>query len=325
MGAVMANRVTERRRARAAHTPVDDSRGGSSRIVRVIGIFGRVLVVAGVILLFYTTYLLWGTSVYTKQQQTDLARQVEAAPIVSAQDVAAGDIPAARPAGDPKAGDPLFSIVVPKIGLRQVIVSGVGRDELKKGPGHFPETPYPGEPGNVAISGHRTTYGAPFYRLNDLAPGDIIDIESGPARYRYRVREQKIVAPTAVDVVKDHGVDELTLTTCHPRFSAAQRLVIHADYEGPSPIAPPAAAAPEPEAQQPAAEGEPTLVPASGPPVPNDALALAALAVAALLGAMALSDRLRRAAAWSTVVIVGASGLWVAVFPQILRLMPANY
>lgn len=308
-----------------------EGRSAAGRIVRAIGIIGRVLVVAGLLLLFYTTYLLWGTSLQTSQAQEGLRNQLAENPIVTDQQVQTGDIPPARPAEEPEIGEGLFTMRIPKIGLEHVVVQGVEREELKKGPGHFPDAPYPGESGNVAISGHRTTYGAPFYRLNELEAGDEIVFESGPARYTYRVREQKIVAPTAVEVVEDHGRDELTLTTCHPRFSAAQRLIVHADYEGatlvggavPSP-SPSTGAGAEREAGT-EAEAESELVPESDPIVPMDVVALGSIAVAAAIAAMALSDRLRKVAIYATVALGSAAGLWVVVFPQILQLMPANY
>lgn len=297
-----------------------------SRVVRIIGITGRVFVVAGLMLLFFTAYLLWGTGVYTKRQQGQAERAVAANPIVGAHQVSAGKIPAARPARQLPLGSPLFTIKVPKIGLDTVIVEGVGRDELKKGPGHFPScsdvprgtdcvqrSVYPGENGNVALSGHRTTYGAPFFNLQQLAPGDVIDIVSGPARYRYRVREQLIVDPTAgFNVVEDHGRAEITLTTCHPRFSAAQRLVIHADYQGASLISP-------------ATPGGRTGGDVPKREVASNVIALACVSVACAIGSVALSKRYKIWALYATLTIVGATGLWVGVFPRVLALMPANY
>ncbi|MGH2759887.1 MAG: class E sortase, partial [Actinomycetota bacterium] len=202
------------------------------------------------------------------------------------------------------------------------------QESLRKGVGHFPDcndgssseclsdTRYPGESGNVALSGHRTTYGAPFFRLNEVAKGDTIDIVSGRARYRYRVREQKIVDPvTGFSTVEQHGRDELTLTTCNPRFSAAQRLIIHADYEGASLVS----AAPRPRRATPTPKSEPQAV------VAPDVLMLASIALASALGALGLSKRYRNVAAYITLGIAGAAGLWVGVFPRVLALMPANY
>ncbi|HVL80941.1 MAG TPA: sortase [Actinomycetota bacterium] len=303
------------------------------RIVRYIGLLGRLLVGAGLVLLFYTTYLLWGTGVETKRTQAELSERLRAQPVVPEQQMVSGEIPPARPAQPVALGEPLWTIVIPKIGLRTVVVNGVGVEELKKGPGHFPDcaavpegvdciegSPFPGESGNVAISGHRTTYTGPFYRLDELAPGDEIYIESGPARYRYVMDQQKIVSPREVDVVLAHGRDELTLTTCHPRFSAAQRLIVHAAYLGAEPIAGPPQTGAAPDRREARAE-----VPAPPQPIPNDVFVLAGVALLAFLGAMFLTDRLRRTAAWSTVTIVAAAALWTGVFPQVLRLMPPNY
>lgn len=300
--------------------------------LRVVGVAGRILVAGGLLLLFYAVYLLWGTGVYTQQAQEDLSRRIAADPVVSQGQVGEGEVPAARPAEEPAAGDPLFTMQIPEVGLETVIVQGVGREELKKGPGHFPEAPYPGEGGNVSVSGHRTTYGAPFFRLDELEPGDPITIESGPARYRYRVRETLVVDPTDVWVVEQQGRDELTLTTCHPRFSAAERLIVKADYVGADWASPVEGAGP-PEAggasEAPPARGETgedaEAIPASSAVVPTDVVALGAVALAAALGALALSERRRWLAARATVVLGAGALLWVAVFPQLLRLMPANY
>jgi sortase A len=288
----------------------------SGTLARIVGVIGRVLVAAGLLLLFYTAYLLWGTGVYTHKVQHDLAQHLEANPIVST--LPAGQIPAARPSTKPGLGDPLFTIVIPKIGLRTVVVEGVEPDELKKGPGHFPDAPWPGEDGNVPISGHRTTYAAPFYRVNELQPGDVIAIESGPVRYKYTVTEQKIVDPvTGYGEVENHGVNEITLTSCHPRFSASQRLIIHGRYDGPELIQ---------TARPVAGRGKGgNSQPASSPAIPKETILLGAMAVAAWLGAMALSKRLRMTALWAALSISAAAGLWTAVFPRVIRLMPSNY
>jgi sortase A len=310
----------------ATRPPAPRRRSRADLIVRVIGVLGRVFVAAGLLLLFFTAYLLWGTGVYTKQQQNHARQQLASNPTVSESDVASGGkLPVARPKKDPDLGAPLFSLKIPKIGLDTVVVYGVGREELKKGPGLFPgcdkvrdecvqESKYPGEKGNVAISGHRTTYGAPFYRLGDLKKGDTIDFVSGRVRYRYKVREQKIVDPVAgFGTVEQHGRDELTLTTCHPRFSAAQRMIIHANYEGASRVA-----------ASPGGSGGPAGG-AAEPIIPADVLILASIALGSALASLGLSKRYRTAAAFIALTLVGASGLWIAAFPRVVALMPANY
>lgn len=312
--------------------PIRPRRRGAQRIVRVIGILGRIFVGAGLILLFYTAYLLWGTGVYTKQEQRRAADELARNPIVSEEKLSkGGEIPPARPAGgSAKLGEPLFTLKVPKIGLETVVVQGVGREELKKGPGHFPDcssttggrdcvsdSKYPGEKGNVPISGHRTTYGAPFFRLNELEKGDVIDFVSGRVRYRYRVNEAgKVVDPVAgFREVEERGRDEVTLTTCHPRFSAAQRLVVHGEYLGATLISD----APPPTSSTTAP------IPAQQPAVPADVLIMGSIAAGSALGALALSKRHRLTAVYISLVAVGAAGLWVGVFPRVLALMPENY
>ena len=125
-------------------------------------------------------------------------------------------------------GDPVGRIRIPKIGVDLIFVQGTARDDLSKGPGHYPASPMPGQLGNAAIAGHRTTHGKPFYNLNELGPGDEILIDTLYGHFRYRVTQQLIVAPTEISVVGPTPDAQLTLTTCNPRLSARERLVIHA-------------------------------------------------------------------------------------------------
>lgn len=126
-------------------------------------------------------------------------------------------------------GEPLGRITINKIGLEAVLFEGVDRDTLKDGPGHMPWTPVPGQPGNAVISGHRTTYGRPFYDLDQLVLGDRIEVETAIGISVYEVKVIEIVLPTDVYVTEPLPGSWLTLTTCHPRFSAAKRLVIQAE------------------------------------------------------------------------------------------------
>lgn len=318
------------RTADVQYPQIRPQRRGTHRIVRIIGILGRIFVGAGLILLFYTGYLLWGTGVYTKQEQQHAAEKIAQNPIITEQQLTGGAIPPARPAGGAKIGEPLFTLKIPKIGLETVVVEGVDKDaSLKKGPGHFPDcnaisteecvndAKYPGEHGNVAISGHRTTYGAPFFKLNELEKGDVIDFISGRARYRYKMREQKIMDPvTGFGTVEQHGVDEVTLTACHPRFSATQRIIIQGDYVGASLLS-----------ATPAGRrvGEKPLRTAPQPVVPIDVLLFGSIALASALGALGLSKRYRTTAVYVSLILCGAAGLWVGVFPRVLALMPDNY
>jgi sortase A len=125
-------------------------------------------------------------------------------------------------------GRPLARIRIPRIGLSAVVVQGTDAPALRKGPGHYPATPLPGQPGTVAIAGHRTTYGAPFSDVDRLRRGDEIELELPYGRFRYRVEGSRIVAPSATWVTRRVGHDRLVLTACHPRYSAAKRIVVFA-------------------------------------------------------------------------------------------------
>ena len=136
-----------------------------------------------------------------------------------------------------KDGDALTRIVIPSLGVKTVVVEGTSASALRAGAGHYPQTPLPCESGNVAIAGHRTTYGKPFANLDRLKLGDPIILETPVGTCTYEVtRAPFIIAPTDFSVVKnDAGQQLLTLTTCHPKGSAAKRLVIQATLaKGPS-------------------------------------------------------------------------------------------
>jgi sortase A len=117
------------------------------------------------------------------------------------------------------------------------IVQGVGTDQLREGPGHYPGTPLPGQMGNVAIAGHRTTYASPFYNLNELQSGDLITIQTVQGTFRYVVTENMVVSPSDSAVLDDTPDAELTLTTCNPRYSATERLIVVAVLRSSQPTA----------------------------------------------------------------------------------------
>ena len=126
-------------------------------------------------------------------------------------------------------GDPFGRITIDKIGLDAVIFEGVDVPTLKLGPGHMPGTPLPGQPGNAVLSGHRTTYGRPFFDLDQLVVGDSIAVETALGVNTYTIRDILVVAPTDVWVTDPLDGAWLTLTTCNPKFSAAERLIIQAE------------------------------------------------------------------------------------------------
>jgi sortase A len=196
------------------------------RLARTLGAIGRTCITVGALLLLFVVYQLWGTGLREQQAQNRLDNQFDE--VVEAQ-AAKFPEPADRTATIPPEGDPVAHIEIPKIGVDKVVVEGVGVQDLKKGPGHYPETPLPGQKGNAAIAGHRTTYGAPFNRVDELEPGDEIFVTTVQGRFRYLMVEQQIVAPSAVEVLEDKGDNRLTLTACHPKLSARQRIIIVAE------------------------------------------------------------------------------------------------
>ena len=125
-------------------------------------------------------------------------------------------------------GQPLGRIRMPSIGVSSVIVAGTDTSSLRRGPGHYPATPLPGARGTVAIAGHRTTYGAPFRRLDKLSPGDRVEVSMPYGRFVYRVERRRIVPPSATWVTDRVGYDRLVLSACHPLYSAAKRIVVFA-------------------------------------------------------------------------------------------------
>jgi len=128
----------------------------------------------------------------------------------------------------PLKGDAIARIEIPAIGVDEYVVEGTDLDSLRKGPGHYPETPLPGERGTAAIAGHRTTYGAPFRHIDELDPGDRIIIDMPDGRFIYRVEESKIVDDQDLSVLEPVGYRRLMLSACHPLYSAAQRIIVYA-------------------------------------------------------------------------------------------------
>jgi sortase A len=157
-------------------------------------------------------------------------------------------------------GDPVARLEIPKIGVDYIVLEGVDLGTLESGPGHFPETPLPGQPGNSAIAGHRATYDAPFNLLNEMVPGDEVVVTTVQGEFRYEVLPNagapedppgsvygyRIVSPTALEILDDKGDDRITLMGCHPRYGSSSRIVVEARLvtdSAPATPPPPTAAA----------------------------------------------------------------------------------
>ena len=214
------------------------------RTRRTLRALSSVMIVAGVILLADAGLtLLWQepvSAVYAHYQQgrlSDELAELERTPLAPTEQRALERIPDERRRLAFRAraldrrlepGDPMGRIVMPAIGVSEVFVEGTGAGDLRTGPGHYPATPLPGERGTVAIAGHRTTYGAPFRRIDQLDRGDRIELRMPYGRFVYRVERTRIVPPTETSVTDRVDHDRLVLSACHPLYSAAKRIIVFA-------------------------------------------------------------------------------------------------
>lgn len=227
--------------------------------VRIVRAVGWLLVSAGVLVLLYLVYSLGFTNLEAQRGQQELRREFELHTAQTRTQPGArpgqgrGELPA-RSGDDrappppapptPSPGGAYAALWFERPGSDRplvhddplFVVEGVSLDVLRRGPGHYPDSAAPGGAGNFAVAGHRTTYGAPFFHLDQLRAGDEVHVvDRSGSRWVYRVVEQRVVAPTELWVVGSDplgtGLPTLTLTTCTPRFSAAQRLVVFAELE----------------------------------------------------------------------------------------------
>jgi sortase A len=228
-----------------------------------VGGLGKVLIASGLLMFGFVGYQLWGTGIETARAQNQLedeftelldgvaSTSVANSPVTTtpATTMPVASIPVtsdpttsppttAVPVADQNLpeitdGDAIARLEIPAIGVDSIVVAGVAKSDLKKGPGHYPDTPLPGQLGNAAIAGHRTTYGQPFYDVDQLQPGDEIVATTPAGRFVYRVTGQQIVSPSDYEVVAttDPTMSTLTLTSCHPRWTARERIVITSELD----------------------------------------------------------------------------------------------
>mgnify|MGYP002382293570 FL=1 len=206
---------------------------------------------AGTLILLFVAYQLWGTGLQEAKSQKALAKQFDSVvaeasttstttsttqpPVtLPGQTTPIKVVPVATVAALPlpKVGDPVAKIEIPKIGITRTVVEGVNVHQLARGPGHYPTSPLPGQKGNVAIAGHRTTYGQPFHNVDKLSAGDQIILTTIQGTFVYEVTSLEIVKPSATEVLDDQGDNRLTLTACHPKYSLKQRIIVHALLKG---------------------------------------------------------------------------------------------
>ncbi|MGH2637336.1 MAG: sortase [Actinomycetota bacterium] len=200
--------------------------GRRRRRGRVLRIVGLLCIALALGLGGYAWWQLWGTGFATRAAQNDLRPGFEQRVATKAP----GEAPV-RVARVP--GRAVAILRIPTIDLDYVVVEGTDTESLKKGPGHYTDTSYPWESdGRVGIAGHRTTYGAPFWSLNEVEAGDRIVLATEYGVFDYRVTGSRIIEPSNGAVLHDTERPTLILTTCHPRFSAAERLVVFAERVG---------------------------------------------------------------------------------------------
>jgi sortase A len=133
-------------------------------------------------------------------------------------------------------GQGIGRIEIDAIGLDTVVVQGTDTASLQKGPGHYPETAFPGQGSTIGIAGHRTTYLAPFRRINEIEKGDEVVLEMPYGTFTYEVEGDQVVDPYQVEIVDDVGYERLVLTACHPLYSAAQRWAVFARLSDAEPV-----------------------------------------------------------------------------------------
>jgi sortase A len=222
-------------------------------VLGTVGVFGELLLTAGVLIMLFLGWQLWFNDIVVSSGQRDQALENSRSWATAAPDAAdETSDPAAPP---PAAGDPVITaapasdatdfgnIYVPRFGADYVVpvATGVGLGNvLNLGKvGHYRETQMPGEVGNFAVAAHRTTYGKPFNQITDLRVGDAIVVETQDGWYTYRFRTLEYVKPTGVQVLEEvpqapdaqAGDRILTMTSCNPLFSAAERVVAYSVFE----------------------------------------------------------------------------------------------
>jgi sortase A len=265
----------------------------------------------GALLILFAAWQLWGTAIAQHHAQSSLQSQFETKVKAAPSKPTSTLVPASVQYPLPPEGTVMAHLQIPAINLDQYVVSGTASDDLAKGPGHYIGTAMPGQAGNVAIAGHRTTHGAPFNRLAELAVGDPIYLTTvAGQRLTYIVAHTPYpVVPTNTSVLNYFGDDRLTLTTCNPEFSATQRLIVVAEYLQPG------AATHPPLAK---GRGTPVSVEASGEAGWDVGLIPLVLIELGLLAALAVfNGRLAR--------LFGREGRWLILVPIWMALIFALF
>jgi len=316
------------------------------RPANVLKATAHVFLVVGGLLLAFVAYQLWGTAIYESHAQAHLRQELKGELGTAPARLPTSAPPPARPAttsstlpvdtshvaptmADPALNAPVGLLSIPRIGMNgDVIVEGTGEGQLQQGPGHYQGTPLPGEAGNAAIAGHRTTYGAPFYDLDELQPGDYVYVQTVQGVFAYQVVSSAVVPPSDTQVLAATTTPQLTLTTCNPRYSASSRLVVTASLR--SAITP--ASFPDRPNPQPSRRAGPTSLAAGNGQVSTRGEALRGVLWGALAAAVTLLARFgwrRLHTGWRWAVLVGgvplALGLLLVCFQHVSLALPETF
>lgn len=213
--------------------------------MKVLRFVGKLLISVGVGILLFVAWTLWGTGIYTQRAQARLSKEFGELPVFRVRPAPHAAVGGPPHSYRPGPGDPVFRLKMPSIGLDRIVVEGVNDEDLALGPGHYPscrsgfvpplctdlQEVWPGQKGRVIVSGHRTTHGAPFWDLDKLHRGDRIVTQTRWGNFTYLVRGKEIVDPNAQDIANPKATNgfEIAFTTCNPKFSASQRLIVYAE------------------------------------------------------------------------------------------------
>lgn len=197
---------------------------------RLVGWTGEVLLTAGVLLLLFAAWQLWWTDVASNRVQAHTVSTLE-------EGFAEAPTPGDTVPQELSSGEAFAIVRIPRFGAdyARPVLEGTSRDTLEEGVGHYAGTALPGEVGNFAMAGHRTTYGRPFHTIDTLEVGDTVVVETEDGFSVYEVSSSEIVLPTDVEVIEpvpgEPGVAPevamMTMTSCHPKYSATERFIVH--------------------------------------------------------------------------------------------------
>lgn len=308
-----------------------------SSVSRLLDAVGLLLIAVGVLLLAFTAYQLWGTGIEQARSQDRLAEQFATSVSLPASSASATTVPAptvpATGAPDspsttgtvPRHGDAVGRMQIPSIGVDEWMVAGARLDDLEKGPGVFAGSVLPGQTGNFAVAGHRTSYGAPFGSLDKLREGDDIIVTTADGEFTYKVTDSRIVPPSEVSVlaqVKDRAI--ATLVTCHPKWTSKNRLIVTAEL---APVHTPALPTPLAVADYPGDAGSEQITPGwlhdRSRIVPTAAWSAALVAMWVAARRFGRGRVMRRATVWSVWALASVPSLYV-MFDNLSGLLPAN-